>query len=185
MKSDRRNNRAAGGRARNAFSLVELVMVVTIIGIVAAIAVPRMNGVTRRASETALAATLESVRGAIDRYYAEHDSYPGYHPTTRAADGAYFVRQLLEYSDNKGNTQATPGFPYIYGPYLRAPFPRNPFNNLQTVHVKGTPADANPADGSVGWVAVLSHGYFGISAPTADLDSIGVKVADRPKFTPY
>ena len=40
------------------------------------------------------------------------------------------------------------------------------------------PADANPADGSVGWVAVLSHGFFGISATDSELERIGIKEAD-------
>ena len=43
--------------------------------------------------------------------------------------------------------------------------------------VLATPSGANPADGSVGWIAVLSHGYFGIHATDAELDDIGVKDA--------
>lgn len=160
-------------RAPSAFTLVELVMVVTIIGIIAAIAVPRMSGVTSRASTHALQATLTNVRKAIDCYYAEHGKYPGYLPGTTTPDGAYFVNQLLMYTNSSGETKSTYGNPYLYGPYLRAPFPVNPTNNLDTVHVKATPADADPADGSVGWVAVLSHGYFGISATDADLDDTG------------
>ena len=58
--------------------------------------------------------------------------------------------------------------------------PTNPTNGLATVKVKADPAEADPADGSVGWVAVLSHGYFGISASDADLDVIGVDVKEIP-----
>lgn len=162
-------------RAPSAFSLVELVMVVTIIGILAAIAVPRMSTVTARASAHALHATLTNVRKAIDCYYAEHGKYPGYIPGTDTPDGDYFADQLLMYTNARGDTNATYGNPYLYGPYLRAPFPTNPTNNLDTVHVKATPVDADPAEGSVGWVAVLSHGYFGISATDSDLDDVGVE----------
>ncbi len=161
-------------RARPAFSLVELVMVVTIIGIIAAIAVPRMSNATTRASANALQATLTNVRKAIDCYYAEHSKYPGYNPSSGLPDGDDFINQLLKYSDLKGRTQPTHGYPYIYGPYLRAPFPRNPTNDLTDVHVKATPGEADPIDGSVGWVAVLSHGYFGISASGVDLVQIGI-----------
>ena len=161
-------------RAHSAFTLVELVMVVTIIGIIAAIAVPRMSGATSRASANALQATLTNVRKAIDCYYAEHGKYPGYLPGTITPDGDYFINQLLMYTNSNGDTKPTYGNPYLYGPYLRAPFPVNPTNNLDTVHVKATPADADPADGSVGWVAVLSHGYFGISATDADLEDTGI-----------
>ena len=46
--------------------------------------------------------------------------------------------------------------------------------------MKANAAAASPADGSVGWVAVLSTGDFGISATSADLDKIGVtKAADK------
>ena len=149
-------------------------MVVTIIGIIAAIAVPRMSNVTSRASANALEATLANVRKAIDCYYAEHNRYPGYAPANGLPSDDDFVKQLTMYSDSKGNTNATYGSPFLYGPYLRKPFPTNPTNDLDTVSVKATPADPSPAAGSVGWVAVLSHGYFGISATDADLDDIGI-----------
>ena len=166
-------------RRRGGFSLVELVIVVTIIGILASIAVPRMSSVANRATENALQATLTNVRKAIDLYFAEHDSYPGYDPGTTTPNDDEFVNQLLMYSNALGETQATYGYPFIFGPYIRSPFPKNPFNGLAKVHVKATPADADPADGSVGWVAVLSHGFFGISATDSELDQIGIKDADR------
>ena len=159
---------------QGAFTLVELVMVVTIVGIVAAIAVPRMSSVSTSASAHALEATLTSVRKSIDCYYAEHGRFPGYNPANGAPNGIEFVKQLTMYSSKQGQSQAGLAAPYIYGPYLRAPFVRNPTNGLSTVHVKATPAAANPADGSVGWVAVLSTGDFGVSATDAKLDEIGV-----------
>jgi prepilin-type N-terminal cleavage/methylation domain-containing protein len=183
MRSHRRQfPRWKGGHAKGAFTLVELVMVVTIIGIVAAIAVPRMSGVSQRATSAALSATLETVRGAIDRYYAEHDRYPGYNPSTGLPDGDAFVQQLLQYTNAKGEPQTTYGHPYINGPYVRSPFPTNPFNNLKTVHVKNLRTDPDPAEGTVGWIAVLSDGTFGLSVTDSELDGVGVKPQDRPKF---
>ncbi|MGD2108925.1 MAG: prepilin-type N-terminal cleavage/methylation domain-containing protein [Phycisphaerae bacterium] len=169
---ERSRSRRSKSARRPAFSLVELVMVVTIIGIIAAIAVPRMSQASTRATANALQATLSNVRKAIDVYYAEHGKYPGYTPGTNAPDGDAFVDQLTMYSDGSGATSATYGKPYVYGPYLRKPFPKNPMNLLDTVHVKAGPADADPADGTVGWVAVLSHGYFGISATNDELDDV-------------
>jgi prepilin-type N-terminal cleavage/methylation domain-containing protein len=171
----RLNDRLFRKRPAAAFSLVELVVVVTIIGIVAAIAVPRVSDAARRASSSALQASVTNVRKAIDCYYAEHGKYPGYVPGTTTPDGDRFVEQLLRYTNARGDTNTTYGHPFVYGPYLRPPFPVNPTNQLDTVHVKATPADADPAEGSVGWVAVLSHGYFGISASDTDLDEVGVK----------
>lgn len=159
---------------RPAFSLVELVMVVTIIGIIAAIAVPRITGGSSRAAGSALEATLTNVRKAIDCYYAEHDRYPGYDPASGAPDDDQFVNQLTLYTDANGASHATPAYPYVYGPYLRAPFPLNPANNLRTVFVKKDAADADPADGAYGWVAVLSDGDFGVSASDPELVRVGV-----------
>ena len=163
---------------RRGFSLVEMVLVVTIIGILAAIAVPRMAGAAVNAKANALQATLTNVRKAIDVYYAEHGKYPGYTPGTNAPSDTAFSKQLTLYSDDTGATNSTFSPQYKYGPYLRAPFPANPTNGLNTVTVKADPSEADPADGSVGWIAVFSHGYFGISASDADLSVIGVKDED-------
>ena len=70
-------------------------------------------------------------------------------------------------------------------PNLRPPFPTNPANGLKTVHVKAAPQDAAPAEGSVGWVAVLSHGYFGISASESDLDGVGADPKKRDFLRAY
>lgn len=150
-------------RRRGAFSLVELVIVVVIIGIIGAIALPRFSQASKSATAKYVAGSVASVRRAMGHYHAEHGRYPGYNPTSGAPAGTWFVRQLLEYSDETGNTQATYGYPYIYGPYLREPFPVNPFNDLDTVKVKATPGEAHAA-GSMGWIAVLSNGDFGIDA---------------------
>jgi general secretion pathway protein G len=156
----------------SAFSLVELLIIVIIIGIIAAIAVPRLSSGSERARANTLRMNVTNVRHAIDRYYAEHDRFPGYDPDTGLPKSDMFPKQLLQYSDRRGNVSETKSSVYRFGPYLRPPFPKNPTNNLDTVHVKANPADANPADGSVGWIAVLSTGDFGISAADADIDRV-------------
>lgn len=60
------------------FSLVELVMVIVILEIIAAVAVPRITSGSRSASESALRANLQTLRNAIDWYYVEHkNTFPG------------------------------------------------------------------------------------------------------------
>ena len=159
---------------RRGFSLVELVIVVAIIGILASIAVPRMTRAAADAEANALEATLANVRKAIDHYYAEHGSYPGYHYVSKAADDDAFVDQLLMYTDEHGKPNAAPTPTYCYGPYLRSSFPRNPESRLQTVFVKAAPSDPDPPDDTFGWIAVLSHGYFGVSLTDAELDEIDI-----------
>lgn len=160
-----------------AFSLVELVIVVVIAGIVSAVAVPRFSRASKSSTASYVAGSVASVRRAIEHYYAEHGRYPGYNPGSGNPNDTMFVRQLLEYSDQTGNTQEGYGYPFIYGPYLRPPFPVNPFNNLDTVKVKQKPQDGYVI-GATGWVAVLSTGDFGLNATaeqTAEIAQGSVK----------
>lgn len=168
---------------RAAFSLVELVVVVVIIGIVSAIAVPRFSQATDSARASYIEGSVASVRRAIELYFSEHGRYPGYDPSSGTPDDDDFVRQLVEFTDQVGKPNPTYAAPFVYGPYLRAPFPANPFNDLRTVTVKATPAAADPAFGASGWVAVLSSGDFGINAQKADLEKLDAKAVESGKMT--
>ena len=168
-------------KPRPAFSLVELVMVVVIIGIISAIAVPRLTNAAGNAKRSALLQDLAVIRGAIDRYYAEHGQYPGYAPATGLPSDNDFVKQMIYFSDAGGNTHEKYGYPYVYGPYVRKPFPQNPLNGLDTVKVKKLASDARPTEGSVGWVAVLTTGQFGVSASDEDLEELGVASVEAVK----
>lgn len=166
-------SRAAHRFGRRAFTLVELVIVVVIIGVIAAIAVPRFSQATASATATFIEASINTVEKAMAHYYAEHGRYPGYNPANGSPNDDAFTEQLLTYTDETGNYTATRGRPYIYGPYLRPPFPKNPFNKLDTVKVIQDPDDAY-AEGSTGWVAVLSTGEFGINATAAQIDKVPI-----------
>jgi prepilin-type N-terminal cleavage/methylation domain-containing protein len=154
---------------RRAFSLVEMVMVVVIMGTVSAIAVPRMTRAAAAAQANSLISSVATVRGAVERYYAEHGDYPGYNPESRAVSGTSFLNQLTRYTNEAGNHKDGYGYPFIYGPYLRQQFPVNPVNGLSTVHVKKVPADADPAGDAAGWIFVRSTGDFGINASSEEL----------------
>jgi general secretion pathway protein G len=66
----RRSNRQKG------FTLIELIIVVTIIGILAGIAMVQVKNMQRKARETALMDNLHQMRKAIDNFYADKQRFP-------------------------------------------------------------------------------------------------------------
>ncbi|MEN0109192.1 MAG: prepilin-type N-terminal cleavage/methylation domain-containing protein [Planctomycetota bacterium] len=63
-------------RRRQAFSLMELLAVVTILGIIAAIIVPRVTTSSDTAKEKVNAHNKGSINSAIERYYITNGSWP-------------------------------------------------------------------------------------------------------------
>jgi general secretion pathway protein G len=62
--------------AQRGFTLIELIVVVTIIGILAAVAVSNVRYAQQKAREAALRDDLFEMRKAIDNYYADKQKYP-------------------------------------------------------------------------------------------------------------
>ena len=58
------------------FTLIEVLLVVVIIGILAAIVVPRLGGRTKEAQVAAARATFDGLSLAIDQYEVDNGSYP-------------------------------------------------------------------------------------------------------------
>jgi len=63
-------------RKQGGFTLMELIVVVTIVGILAAIAVVNVRFAQRKAREAALMDNLYTLRKAIDNFYADKQRYP-------------------------------------------------------------------------------------------------------------
>ena len=53
------------------FTLIELMVVVAIVGILAAIAIPRLASAPKRAKEAVLRTNLHTLRDVLDQYYAD------------------------------------------------------------------------------------------------------------------
>ncbi|CCU79392.1 hypothetical protein HSACCH_01298 [Halanaerobium saccharolyticum subsp. saccharolyticum DSM 6643] len=59
------------------FTLIELLVVIAVLGILAAIAIPRMGGITDRAKISAVEANMRNVKNGLEMYYADNDAeYP-------------------------------------------------------------------------------------------------------------
>jgi general secretion pathway protein G len=63
-------------KQQSGFTLIELVVVVTIVGILAAVAVSNVKYAQQKARESALRHDLFEMRKAIDDYYADKQKYP-------------------------------------------------------------------------------------------------------------
>jgi general secretion pathway protein G len=114
-------------------------IVVTILGILAAIVIPEFSGHIQKAKESAAKDNLRLLRNAIERYAQDHNGVPpGY---VNGID-----------SNGRHNDSKTPNGNYIYGPYLND-FPKNPFNNSITIMDLHDDVDMpESATGDNGWI---------------------------------
>ncbi|MFH1739755.1 MAG: prepilin-type N-terminal cleavage/methylation domain-containing protein [bacterium] len=83
-------------RKRGAFTLIELLIVVAIIGILAAIAVPNFMNAQMRAKVAKVTAELRNLSVAMESYYLDEGNYPpfvvpNYHFIVLTSPIAYFT----------------------------------------------------------------------------------------------
>ena len=138
-------------RRKRAFTLVELLVVIIIIGILAAVAIPQFGDSSADAKVSALKENLRTLRTAIEKYHIQHTAvYPGIIATHRAtAAGApaahastaeAFGKQVTAYSDGLGNTCDEKSANFPYGPYIKN---RIPDNSLPAATATGDPDVVN------------------------------------------
>ena|ERR1700677_140489 len=102
---------------RHGFTLVEILIVVIILGILAAIVIPQFTNASMNARESSLQSTLQTLRSQIQLYKLQHGD---------ALPDLVTNWDPLVASTNYG----TP--PQAYGPYMQA-IPINPMNNSSVV----------------------------------------------------
>lgn len=141
-------------KAKRGFTLVEILIVVVILGILAAIVIPQFTEASTEAKLSSLCSDLQTVRSQIELYKVQHnDAVP-----VPEAGGATWT-QMTQYTDVDGKTNATKTAVFKYGPYLPT-IPTNPFNQLATVAFTATATATCPADNSTGWWLNTATGQF-------------------------
>ncbi len=104
---------------RRGFTLVEILIVVIILGILAAIIIPQFANASSDARITNLRTSLANVRNQIEIFKTQHNEQ------APAADNLWTV--LLTQTDTTEATSNAPTGTH-WGPYLQN-YPLNPFNN--------------------------------------------------------
>ena len=119
---------------RNAFTLVELVVVIMILGILAGVAAPKLLNTSKSATDNGLRQTLSIIRDAIELYTAQNGNLPPH-------------------------TNATTDLQDALKPYIRVAFPTSPVGT-QDQDVQVTIADPAVADDATGWMYNTNTGEF-------------------------
>ena len=118
---------------KSGFTLVELLIVISVIGIISAVIVPMYSNAGQKARASALQNDLHKVRSQIEIYKSFHNDRL---PAFIGESSKDFERRLTSKTDENGNA----GFDC--GPYLNK-LPKNPYNGKNTVRIDGAAAGTN------------------------------------------
>ena len=102
-------------KLRHAFTLVEMLLVVTIIGILAALVIPKIVGRSEQARATAAHADISSIKTALDAFEVDNGFYPK------------SIQDLVTAPSNAKNW---------HGPYLEK-VPQDPWGNNYVYYFPG------------------------------------------------
>ena len=123
-------------QAKRGFTLVEILIVVVILGILAAIVIPQFTQASTEAKVSSSLSTLQSLRSQVELYKIQHNDNC---PTLLLFPNA----MTLCSNSNAADYEERTGTTHPYGPYMQT-IPLNPWNNSRTLAA---------ADGDgVGWV---------------------------------
>lgn len=132
-------------RSSGAFTLVEVLIVVIVLGILAAIVVPQFSSASSDANLAALKTNLQTIRAQIELYKTQHN---GTYPTL-----TNFSTQMTAGTKVDGTAGTD------FGPYLQS-IPNNPFSNVNTLSTSAAAA-------TLGWYYNETTGDFRANDSTA------------------
>lgn len=120
--------------SQQGFTLVEILIVVVILGILAAIVIPQFTSASESARASSLVSQLQTIRSQLELYQVQHI---GEYPTLAQLQADWDVMTSKTQADGTIDPDAD------FGPYLQKP-PVNPFEDSGSV--------AAAAAAGVGWV---------------------------------
>jgi general secretion pathway protein G len=140
-------------RNTRGFTLVEILIVVIILGILAAIVIPQFTNASNDARNNSVSSTLQTIRSQIELFKIQHADTPPV--LTGGTTGTACWAIMLGRSDLTSTSTTTPYTTGTLGPYVQQA-PLNPINNNSAV---GTTFST-----TVGWVYTVSGTVYTFSA---------------------
>lgn len=142
-------------KSESGFTLVELIIVIIILGILAALAIPQFITSTGDAQLATLQSNLAVLRNQINLYYHQHGSvYAGVNDENGGAglggvglNDPALIQQLTQYSSMTGDAAATLNrATHPFGPYFLNGIPDNPMNGSNGIYIFAEAAPLDAAD---------------------------------------
>jgi general secretion pathway protein G len=143
-------NRLIG--TRRGFTLVEILIVVIILGILAAIVIPQFTNASQNARESSLQSTLQTLRSQIQLYKLQHGDAL---PDLCGANTGTIPQSSAWVALTQGGTWGTPA--QTFGPYLQA-VPSNAMNGNSNI-IDGTVAVGQATAPTVGTACGFVYDY--------------------------
>ncbi len=161
------------------FTLVEVMIVIALLGILAAVIVPTLQGHTVSARESAVKDCLMTIRTQIEFYRMQHDGITLGYIGSNPISVLLLELQLTATTTSTGSPSPSkvPAAPFLYGPYIRK-LPENPFNNRTDIaYVNVATAFSDAVDGTTcGWLYKKETAEFVVN--WTGTDSKGVNFYD-------
>ena len=137
------NNRRTGSHQRRAFTLIELLLVLVILGILAAIVVPKFSGRTEQARVTAAQSQISTFGTALDAFEVDNGYFP---------KGKNGLSDLVQQPRDAQNWK---------GPYLKSDIPLDPWGHA---YIYECPGKHNPTG-----YDLMSMGFDGRAGSDDDI----------------
>jgi type II secretory pathway pseudopilin PulG len=158
---------------KKAFTLVEVLIIVALLGILTAIVMPVYTGRVTEAREAAAKANLRILRSAIGSYAIQHNDVPPGYPrgdVHKAPQLIWLTIHLCAITNDKGDTTLS-SLPH-FGPYI-SEIPVNPFNGSEDVTMLGNSAGfPQEATGDTGWIYKAATRTIKLNWPGEDSEGV-------------
>ena len=141
-------------KRKTGFTLVEILIVVVILGILAAIVIPQFTNASESARVSSLSSTLQTIRSQLELYQVQHN---GDYPTLAELWG-----NMTGTTDVTGDTDGTD-----FGPYLQ----KNPVNPF-------TLGSTCAADNAEDWQYTAASGAIVAVVTQAKIDELSLAASD-------